>query len=78
MAGLHPIQCERLGSKVFRSDEGKYEERDLIVFDVMNVKGGERVRMSAFIVDNTSDIPYIHVESIKKGYLYILRSLKCK
>ena len=71
MAGLHPIRRKRLGIKVFGSDEGKYEERDLVVFDLMNVKGGERVRMPAFIVDNISDIPYIHVESIKKGYKHL-------
>ena len=71
MAGLHPIRRERLGIKVFGSDEGKYEERDLVVFDLMNVEGGERVRMSAFIVENISDIPNIHVESIKKGYKHL-------
>ena len=71
MARLHPIWLERLGIKVFGSDEGKYEERDLVVFDLMNVKVRERVRMPAFIVDNISDIPNIHVESIQKGYKHL-------
>ena len=68
MAGLHPIWCERLGIKLFGSDEGKFKERNLVVFDLMSVEGGERVRMLAFIVENISDISNIHVESIKKGY----------
>ena len=34
----------------------------------MNVKGGERIRMSAYIVINISYILNVHVESVKKVY----------
>ena len=34
----------------------------------MNVKGGERIRMSAYIVKNISYILNVHVESVKKVY----------
>ena len=48
-----------------------FEERDLVAFEVMITKGGERVRISVCIVANTSDKPNIHAKSIKIGYKHI-------
>ena len=70
-AGLHPARREMFGIKAFGGNEAEYVERDLVEFYVMNVKGGEKKKISAFVFNKISDIPNVHLEIAKRDFNHL-------
>ncbi len=69
--GLRVVRSEKLGIRTFGSEEADVKEREVVQFDLMNVDGGERVKIEAYVVNKISDVSNFHVELVKKDFPHL-------
>ena len=69
--GLRPVRKENLAIKAFGSQETEKRERDVVEFSLCSLKGGNRVQIQCFVVDDIARISNIHVGQIRQHYPHL-------
>ena len=69
--GLRPVRSETLGIKAFGSREADIAKREVYEFTLCPLRGGKRVKIECFVVNDISSIVTEHAELSKKDYPHL-------
>ena len=65
------MRKERLGVKVFGSKEANVAMRDVVEISLGPFQHDKGTRIEAFVVEDISHIPYMHVEIVNKKFRHL-------
>ena len=68
---LKPVRKERLGIKAFGSTETEVTERDVVKISLSGKEGKKNVEIEAYVVNDISSIPNIHVEEVREDFRHL-------
>ena len=68
---LRPVRKENLAIKTFGSQETEKRESDVVEFSFCSLRGGKRVQIQCFVVDDIASISNIHVGQIRQHYPHL-------
>ena len=68
---LRPVRKEKLTIKAFGSNENEEKVRDVVEFSLSSLRGGKRVEVQCYVVDEITDIANEHIEVVKKSYSHL-------
>ena len=69
--GLRPVRKECLGIRAFGSKEANVAMRDVVEISLSSSQGKNGILIEAFVVNDISDIPNVHVETVKKKFSHL-------
>ena len=69
--GLRPVRRECLGIRAFGSKEANVAMRDVVEISLSSSQGKNGILIEAFVVNDISDIPNVHVETVKKKFSHL-------
>ena len=69
--GLRPVRKQCLGIRAFGSKETNVAMRDVVEISLSSSQGKNGIVIEAFVVNDISDIPNVHVEIVKKKFSHL-------
>ena len=73
--GLRPVRKQCLGIRSFGSKETNVAMRDVVEISLSSSQGENGIVIEAFVVNDISDIPNVHLETVKKKFCHLANLL---